>query len=187
VLTPRAWEVLFLLRHGLSNRKIAERLGISVAGAKFHVSEILSRLGVRSREEAAAWRPVGGARVPERVRFTRIVPMLRTKDLHATVGFYTDVLGFRCDSLSEADGWASLVRDDVRLMVALPNRHLPFDAPAFSGSLYFHVDDVSALWEAIGSRAQVCYPIEDFGYGMREFAIYDDNGYLLQFGAPARA
>lgn len=26
------------------------------------------------------------------------------------------------------------------------------------------------------------YPVEDFGYGMREFAIYDNNGYLLQFG-----
>jgi hypothetical protein len=30
----------------------------------------------------------------------------------------------------------------------------------------------------------VCYGIEDFFYGMREFAIYDNNGYLLQFGQP---
>ena len=29
-----------------------------------------------------------------------------------------------------------------------------------------------------------CYPIEDFHYGMREFAIFDNNGYLLQFGQP---
>jgi hypothetical protein len=26
--------------------------------------------------------------------------------------------------------------------------------------------------------------MEDFAYGMREFAIYDNNGYMLQFGAP---
>jgi DNA-binding CsgD family transcriptional regulator len=57
VLTPREWEVLSLLRDNLSNEEIAERLGITVAGAKYHVSEILSKLGVRTREEAAAWHP----------------------------------------------------------------------------------------------------------------------------------
>src|SRR3989304_3514377 len=57
VLTPREWEVLSLIRDGLSNREIADRLVISLAGAKFHVSEIISKLGVESREEAAAWRP----------------------------------------------------------------------------------------------------------------------------------
>lgn len=56
VLTPREYEVLALLRDGLSNREVAERLGISLAGAKFHVSEIIGKLGVASREEAAAWR-----------------------------------------------------------------------------------------------------------------------------------
>lgn len=57
VLTPREWEVLSLLREGLTNPQIAERLGISLDGAKYHVSEILTKLGVASREEAAAWQP----------------------------------------------------------------------------------------------------------------------------------
>jgi Bacterial regulatory proteins, luxR family len=47
--------VLSLLRDGLSNREIADRLGISLSGAKYHVSEIISKLGVSSREAAAAW------------------------------------------------------------------------------------------------------------------------------------
>lgn len=34
-----------------------------------------------------------------------------------------------------------------------------------------------------GAR-RVCYAIENFGYGMREFGVYDNNGYLLQFGQP---
>src|SRR6185295_15235394 len=55
VLTPRQWQVLALLREGLSNEQIALRLGISVDGVKFHVSEILSKLGVSSRNEAARW------------------------------------------------------------------------------------------------------------------------------------
>jgi Tol biopolymer transport system component/DNA-binding CsgD family transcriptional regulator len=55
VLTPREQEVLDLLRRGLTNEQIAERLGISRDGAKFHVSQILSRLGVTTRHEAALW------------------------------------------------------------------------------------------------------------------------------------
>jgi DNA-binding CsgD family transcriptional regulator len=55
VLTPRQQEVLDLVREGLTNEQIAGRLGISHDGAKFHVSEILSRLGVTSRTEAARW------------------------------------------------------------------------------------------------------------------------------------
>src|SRR5574341_1993139 len=56
ILTPREWEVLALLREGLSDQAIGYRLGISLDGAKYHVREILSKLGVSSRQEAAAWR-----------------------------------------------------------------------------------------------------------------------------------
>jgi DNA-binding CsgD family transcriptional regulator/outer membrane lipoprotein-sorting protein len=54
-LTPRQREVLDLMARGLTNAKIAERLDISLAGAKWHVSEVLSRLGASSREEAAEY------------------------------------------------------------------------------------------------------------------------------------
>src|ERR1700674_2168903 len=57
ILTPREWEVLTLLREGASNPEIAERLGVSRDAVKYHVSEILSKLGLGSREEAEAVRP----------------------------------------------------------------------------------------------------------------------------------
>jgi Tol biopolymer transport system component/DNA-binding CsgD family transcriptional regulator len=57
ILTPREWQVLDLLREGLSNEQIAQRLDVSLATAKYHVSEILTKLGLTSREEAAAWQP----------------------------------------------------------------------------------------------------------------------------------
>ena len=57
ILTPREWEVLGLLRDGLSNPEIAERLGVTRDAVKYHVSEILSKLALASREEAAVWRP----------------------------------------------------------------------------------------------------------------------------------
>ena len=51
-LTSREREVLDLLGLALTNEQIAERLGISLDGAKYHVSQILSKLGVSRREEA---------------------------------------------------------------------------------------------------------------------------------------
>jgi len=57
VLTPREWEVLSLIRDGLTNPQIAQRLGVTDSAAKFHVSQILSKLGVESRQEAADWAP----------------------------------------------------------------------------------------------------------------------------------
>src|SRR5213083_1033724 len=56
-LTDREREVLALLRRDFTNEQIAHRLDISLDGAKYHVSQILSKLGVATREEAAVWVP----------------------------------------------------------------------------------------------------------------------------------
>lgn len=53
-LTPREFEVLDLIDQGLSNKEIAGSLGIEVATAKNHVHNILEKLHVHRRGEAAA-------------------------------------------------------------------------------------------------------------------------------------
>lgn len=54
-LTARELEVLRLVAAGFSNRQIAEHLFISAKTAGVHVSNILGKLAVTSRLEAAAW------------------------------------------------------------------------------------------------------------------------------------
>jgi NarL family two-component system response regulator LiaR len=53
-LSPREREVLALMIEGLNNPDIAERLIVGRSTVKFHVSSILSKLGVQSRTEAVA-------------------------------------------------------------------------------------------------------------------------------------
>jgi len=55
VLTRRETEVLRLLGEGLTNAEIAARLYISTKTAGTHVSNILAKLGLRNRAEAAAY------------------------------------------------------------------------------------------------------------------------------------
>jgi DNA-binding NarL/FixJ family response regulator len=52
-LTERQEQVLEQLKHGISNKQIAEHLGVSEATVKVHISAILKTLGLRSRVEAA--------------------------------------------------------------------------------------------------------------------------------------
>lgn len=51
-LTEREWEVLDFLHEGLSTAEIADRLSISPVTVRRHVSEILRKLRVKTREEA---------------------------------------------------------------------------------------------------------------------------------------
>ena len=52
-LTPREREVLELVGEGLSNQEIADRMGLAEKTIKHHMTNILGKLQVRSRVEAA--------------------------------------------------------------------------------------------------------------------------------------
>jgi len=51
-LSPRELEVLAMASLGLRNAQIADRLGLSVHGIKFHLAAAYRKLGVTNRTEA---------------------------------------------------------------------------------------------------------------------------------------
>jgi DNA-binding CsgD family transcriptional regulator len=70
-LNGRQREVLDLLVRGKTNGEIASALGMTLDGAKWNVSEILGKLGLATREEAAdywRWRNRHGRRVMRSLR-----------------------------------------------------------------------------------------------------------------------
>lgn len=52
-LTPAQMNVLTMIKHGKINKQIAHELGIGDSMVKAHVSEIMRKLGVRNRTQAA--------------------------------------------------------------------------------------------------------------------------------------
>ena len=54
-LTPREAQVSELITEGLTSQEIATRLGIAKRTADAHAEHIMTKLGVRSRAQVAAW------------------------------------------------------------------------------------------------------------------------------------
>ncbi|HBV17625.1 VOC family protein [Chryseobacterium carnipullorum] len=115
--------------------------------------------------------------------FTALRPILWTENIDETIGFYTRILGFNLIGRNDEWQWASLKKDEVMIMLSQNDYEKP-NGIGFTGSLYFNVDNVDELWEDLKTKAKVCYEIETFEWEMREFAVYDNNGYLSQFGQP---
>jgi len=64
-LTPRQIEILHLVRDGLSNSEIADRLGLTPGTVKVHLSAIYRSIGVRNRTAAA--RALNGNEKPQEI------------------------------------------------------------------------------------------------------------------------
>jgi len=108
-------------------------------------------------------------------------PMLWVDDVKTTMEYYVNVLGFTLGNHLENWGWGYVNRDDVEFMFAKAPDSVVYNGPQFSGSLYINTDDVDGWWIFLKDKATILYPVENFEYKMREFAIKDCNGYIIQF------
>ena len=113
--------------------------------------------------------------------FNALVPTLEVENMDKTIQFYESYLDFECIN-REANEWAYIQKDDVVIMLSSRFFKDKYPKTVFTGSLYIHVDDIDVIWQILKDKVDICYPLENFDYGMREFAIYDNNGYRIQFG-----
>ena len=105
VLTPAEWKVAEQVRHGLSNRRIADRTGVSPDAVKFHVGNALGKLGLSSRAELRLWDGVAQGTALARRRTAMDGDVLEesyvmlgqvartTRNTAAARDWYRDVLG----------------------------------------------------------------------------------------------
>jgi len=56
ILTPAEWRTVHAVRHGLTNREIAERRQISIDAVKYHVANAIAKLGLDNRDALRVWR-----------------------------------------------------------------------------------------------------------------------------------
>ncbi|HLK27307.1 MAG TPA: VOC family protein [Puia sp.] len=121
----------------------------------------------------------------------QLCPILWTKDLQKTISFYETVLRFK--GKSNFPNFVSLSRGNIEIMFVVPqdepedckdpnDRTEFFPKPVLTGSLYFFAENMDELWKSVKNKAEAKTPIADWGYMMRDFSIYDNNGYELVFG-----
>ena len=114
-----------------------------------------------------------------------LIPMLETDDISETIDFYTQQLNFELKDTHVSNGkitWIMLKWGQTGIMFSTRFEATKSSPCQMTGSLYLYPENVYELWENIKDRANVEWPLQEFDYGMTEFAITDNNGYRLIFG-----
>lgn len=73
-------------------------------------------------------------------------------------------------------------KNEVEIILSKPNAHVLFDKIGFTGSFYIEVDAIETLWHQLKEKVNIIYDLDIFAWGMKEFVITDNNGYIIQFG-----
>ena len=159
VLTPAEWKVAELVRHGLTNRRIAERMGVSSDAVKFHVGNALSKLGFASRTELRGWDGVAKGTALHHRRRTAM-DAIATTDGYMMLGqvartcrsvaesrdWYRDTLGL--PELYAFPGLAFFDLGGVRLMLTEEDS----DAVTSESILYLRVPDLHSIKQELEGR-----------------------------------
>jgi len=159
VLTPAEWKVAEQVRHGMTNRRIAERMGVSLDAVKFHVANALSKLGFTGRQELRLWDGIAKGTALHQMRRS-IVDAVTANDSYMMLGqiartvqsseesraWYRDVLG-----LPELYAFPTLAFFDlggVRLMLTEDDG----GAGPSESILYLRVPDIHAAKDELEGR-----------------------------------
>ena len=118
------------------------------------------------------------------MQFQSLSPILWTKNLQETIVFYETLLGFK--SRSNFPNFVALYKDEAEIMFVVPGGEPDdkdfFPRPLLTGSIYVFMKDVNEFWESVKQKVKIKTPIADRQYLMRDFSIFDNNGYEIVFG-----
>ena len=144
-----------MIRHGMTGPHIARRAGVSTDAVKFHVANILGKLGLSSRAELRHWTGIrrGSALHAKEQVMDQAKPMLgpvgqisrQVKDIAAARHFFGELLGL--PHLYSFGDLAFFDCGGVRLFLSRA------DNPNESESiLYFRVEDIRLVHIALASQ-----------------------------------
>ena len=176
--------MVHLVRHGLSNRQIAQRRGVSVDAVKFHVANALLKLGLQRRAELRSWRGVPADSALQRSGGTDMLQLgaigqiaRPVSDIEKAVEFYGGVLGL--PHLYTFGDLAFFDCGGTRLFLSTTE---DIGQPS---TLYFRVDDIQAAYDELRGRGiefeNAPHLIHKHDNGMEEWMAFfpDPDGHLL--------
>jgi DNA-binding CsgD family transcriptional regulator len=192
VLTPTEWRIVHAAQHGMTNREIAARRGISVDAVKFHLDNIRAKLGIDSKQSLRRWfrSPKGSALVQqERIMTTLQLGALgqisrSVRDIGMAERWYKDVLGL--PHLYTFGKLAFFDCDGTRLFLSENEQSGP------ESILYFRVADIRTVYEQLVERGVVFvsapHMIHKHADGTEEWMAFfnDPEGRPLAIMAQAR-
>jgi DNA-binding CsgD family transcriptional regulator/catechol 2,3-dioxygenase-like lactoylglutathione lyase family enzyme len=156
VLTPAEWGIVEALRHGMTSRQIARRRGISPDAVKFHMANILQKLGMSGRAELRRWNGVrtdsalySQETAMQDLKLGPVGQVSRNvKDIAAATAWYRDVLGL--PHLYSFGELAFFDCDGLRLYLQQSEGD-----PGGESVLYFRVADIRAMHAGLKDRGVV--------------------------------
>ncbi|MCB2096027.1 MAG: VOC family protein [Parvularculaceae bacterium] len=151
-LTPAEWRVVELVRHGMTNPRIAEQLGVSVDAVKYHVANALSKLGLNDKRALRLWNGVSKASAlhGKELEMTGLTlgpigQIARTvRDIKKAEIFYKEKLGL--PHLFTFGNLAFFDCGGVRLFLSQG------DGDESASIIYFRVTDIHAAHHELSAR-----------------------------------
>ena len=152
VLTPTEWRVVHAVQHGMSNREIARRRGVSLDAVKFHVSNALGKLGLADRGALRRWFRVPAASALDRrerpMTATTLGPLAQisrtVRDIKESEAFYGTTLGL--PHLYSFGSFAFFDCGGTRLYLSAQEKPTP------ESILYLRVADIRTAYEGLRQR-----------------------------------
>lgn len=156
VLTPAEWRTVHAVQHGMTNREIAARRGVSLDAVKYHATNALQKLGLADRRALRQWFAVPrhsalngkdtSMNAPD-LQLGPIGQISRTvPDIEAAQRWYGEVLGL--SHLFTTGKLAFFDCGGTRL-------YLQEGEPGPESVIYLQVDDIVAAHAALTSRGVV--------------------------------